>query len=53
MDQTTILLIIGAIWLIGFAVFGMNYLLGERRVGRKRGKPTIRPRIGYGADRGD
>ncbi|MHA3978035.1 hypothetical protein ACW9UR_10160 [Halovulum sp. GXIMD14794] len=44
MDRNTILLIIGAIWLIGMVLFLKDYLLGERKVDRKRGTPTLEPR---------
>ena len=44
MDRTTIFLIIGAIWLVGVLLFLKDYLLGERRVERRRGTPSLEPR---------
>lgn len=44
MEGYSILLIIVAIWVVGMLVFLKDYLLGERRVDRRRGTPTLEPR---------
>ncbi|MBD3625923.1 MAG: hypothetical protein HUJ24_11235 [Rhodobacteraceae bacterium] len=44
MEDYSILLIVVAIWIVGMLVFLKDYLLGERRVERRRGTPTLEPR---------
>ncbi|MEO1274900.1 MAG: hypothetical protein AAFV96_05725 [Pseudomonadota bacterium] len=40
--SSTVFIVIGLIWFVLGAIFLKDYLIGERRVQRKRGAPTLR-----------
>ncbi len=50
MEQNTIFMVIGLIWFVGMLVFLKDYLLGERKVERRRGTPSLSPKTNLRRD---
>ena len=50
MSQNMIFAVIGLVWLIVMIVFLKDYVLGERKVKRKRGTPTLDPQTSLRRD---